>query len=64
MGLCGGNFLKPEAKNKFHRRKPTYIYHLKTLQTAANKTGIKLKEIGEKLKQKPKNKRGRPPKSK
>jgi hypothetical protein len=27
VGLCGGNFLKPKAKNKFHRRKPTYIYY-------------------------------------
>jgi hypothetical protein len=27
VGLCGGNFLKPKAKIKFHRRKPTYIYY-------------------------------------
>ena len=27
VGLCGGNFLKPKAKNKFHRRKLTYIYY-------------------------------------
>ena len=38
--------------------------HVKTLHTAANKTGNKLTEIGEKLKQSPKNKPGRPPKSK
>ena len=37
---------------------------LKPLYIAANKTGHKLTEIGEKLKQSPKNKRGRPPKSK
>ena len=37
---------------------------LKVLHTAANKTGNKLTEIGEKLKQSPKNKRGRPAKSK
>ena len=38
--------------------------HVKVLHTAANKTGNKLTEIGEKLKQSPKNKRGRPAKSK
>ncbi len=37
---------------------------LKPLYIAANKTGHKLTELGEKLKQSPKNKRGRTPKSK
>jgi hypothetical protein len=27
VGLCGGKFLKPKAKIKFHRRKPIYIYY-------------------------------------
>ena len=27
MGLRGGNFLKLEAENKFHRCEPTYIYY-------------------------------------
>ena len=27
VGLCGENCLKPQAKNKFYRRKPTYIYY-------------------------------------
>ena len=53
-----------EKANKTANKLTGINAHVKTLHTAANKTGIKLTEIGEKLKKVPKNKRGRPPKSK
>ena len=39
VGLCGGIFLKPKAKNKFHRRKPTYIYYSHTSHPAGRRAG-------------------------